>query len=514
MNVAVVAGNPKPDSQDSRGRHPGGDPTRRRATPGRHRRGEARPGPARMGRSSRGGSRGQPPVRGRRGGGIADVQGQLHRHPQAVPRSDSHRQPGAGSWPSLSCWAGRGCTRWPRRSSCGPSWSSWAPPARRRACTCWTRTTSTRPGSIAGWPEARGFLPVTRRPVTCTWPWPWMEPGGIRLRGGSRRPGRRSCSRRGTGSIWPAWPSRASLDFLTIEDSLGPAGRPDGRGPGPPRRGADRRSGGARDHPDRAGAQRDGHPHRAVPRFEGHRHPGFRELRAGPGCGFRSPPAPTRPPTSAAGRFRPQPSRPTRRGDRRWPADLLDEAADYVEVLRRLWDSWEDDAEIRDVTSGRFIDRAKLHYIDFTGRVVLGQRAVDHAPVAAGPAPGDRAGPLQPAVPLRPGQRGCRLRHAARRRRRRPDRRRARRLARRAVGRPAGEVTILADLVVFLGPTTAAAQQRKSRLDEMFGQAFGSDAAVFVGTVHGPGRPDGGLGRRRAGRVPAPAGGDCRMTCG
>jgi alkanesulfonate monooxygenase SsuD/methylene tetrahydromethanopterin reductase-like flavin-dependent oxidoreductase (luciferase family) len=39
-----------------------------------------------------------------------------------------------------------------------------------------------------------------------------------------------------------------------------------------------------------------------------------------------------------------------------------------VEVLRRLWDSWEDDAEIRDVATGRFIDRDKLHYIDFEGR--------------------------------------------------------------------------------------------------------------------------------------------------
>jgi hypothetical protein len=28
-------------------------------------------------------------------------------------------------------------------------------------------------------------------------------------------------------------------------------------------------------------------------------------------------------------------------------ADHFDEAADYVEVLRRLWDSWEDEAEIR-----------------------------------------------------------------------------------------------------------------------------------------------------------------------
>ena len=49
-------------------------------------------------------------------------------------------------------------------------------------------------------------------------------------------------------------------------------------------------------------------------------------------------------------------------------ADLFEEAADYVEVVRRLWDSWEDDAEIRDVATGRFIDRDKLHYIDFEGR--------------------------------------------------------------------------------------------------------------------------------------------------
>ncbi|HYQ64552.1 LLM class flavin-dependent oxidoreductase [Actinophytocola sp.] len=48
--------------------------------------------------------------------------------------------------------------------------------------------------------------------------------------------------------------------------------------------------------------------------------------------------------------------------------DLLDEAADYVEVVRRLWDSWEDDAEIRDTATGRFVDRDKLHYIDFAGR--------------------------------------------------------------------------------------------------------------------------------------------------
>ncbi len=49
-------------------------------------------------------------------------------------------------------------------------------------------------------------------------------------------------------------------------------------------------------------------------------------------------------------------------------ADLFDEAADAVEVVRRLWDSWEDDAVIRDVATGRYVDRDKLHYIDFAGK--------------------------------------------------------------------------------------------------------------------------------------------------
>lgn len=47
--------------------------------------------------------------------------------------------------------------------------------------------------------------------------------------------------------------------------------------------------------------------------------------------------------------------------------DLFDEAADAVEVTRRLWDSWEDDAEIRDPATDRFLDRAKVHTVDFVG---------------------------------------------------------------------------------------------------------------------------------------------------
>lgn len=49
-------------------------------------------------------------------------------------------------------------------------------------------------------------------------------------------------------------------------------------------------------------------------------------------------------------------------------AELFDEAVEFVDVVRRLWDSWEDDAVIRDVDTGRYVDRDKLHYIDFTGK--------------------------------------------------------------------------------------------------------------------------------------------------
>ncbi|MET7604558.1 LLM class flavin-dependent oxidoreductase [Streptomyces avermitilis] len=50
------------------------------------------------------------------------------------------------------------------------------------------------------------------------------------------------------------------------------------------------------------------------------------------------------------------------------PADTLwQEAGEVADVAARLWDSWEDGAEIRDVATGRFVDRDKLHHTDFEG---------------------------------------------------------------------------------------------------------------------------------------------------
>ena len=49
--------------------------------------------------------------------------------------------------------------------------------------------------------------------------------------------------------------------------------------------------------------------------------------------------------------------------DRRHPehADRYARAREFVEVVLKLWDGWDDDAVVADVTTGRWADRGKLH---------------------------------------------------------------------------------------------------------------------------------------------------------
>ena len=171
-------------------------------------------------------------------------------------------------------------------------------------------------------------------------------------------------------------------------------------------------------------------------------------------------------------------------GVQRLIADHFDEAADYVEVLRRLWDSWEDDAEIRDVTTGRFIDRNKLHYIDFEGRwfsvkgpsitprppqgqpvvAALGHASVPYQLIARSAdvgfvTPRDAAHAAEIVAEIRDGQ--------------------------ARAGREAQTIHVFGDLVVFLDETETAAAARKQRLDEWAGAEYHSDARVYTGTAAG-----------------------------
>jgi FMN-dependent oxidoreductase (nitrilotriacetate monooxygenase family) len=43
-------------------------------------------------------------------------------------------------------------------------------------------------------------------------------------------------------------------------------------------------------------------------------------------------------------------------------------AEEFVEVVRGLWDSWEDDAFVRDRQSGQYFDPAKVHYLNHEGK--------------------------------------------------------------------------------------------------------------------------------------------------
>jgi alkanesulfonate monooxygenase SsuD/methylene tetrahydromethanopterin reductase-like flavin-dependent oxidoreductase (luciferase family) len=170
---------------------------------------------------------------------------------------------------------------------------------------------------------------------------------------------------------------------------------------------------------------------------------------------------------------------------RQLAAELFDEAADYVEVIRRLWDSWEDDAEIRDVATGRFIDRGKLHYIDFTGnyfrvkgpsitpRPPQGQPVVSALGHASVPyrliAQSADVGYITPRDAGHAAAIVAEIRDAQ-----------------QAAGRAGDIVHVLGDLVVFLDePGGETGAERKARLDELAGYPYASDATIFTGTAAG-----------------------------
>ena len=163
---------------------------------------------------------------------------------------------------------------------------------------------------------------------------------------------------------------------------------------------------------------------------------------------------------------------------------LFAEAADYVEVVRRLWDSWEDDAEIRDVATGRFVDRSKLHYIDFEGaHFCVKGPSITPRPPQGQPLIGALA---HQSLPYELVARSTDIGFVT------PfDVNGARaivgeiRSAQAAFGRAEDEVGVFADLVVFLADGVAAAQARKERLDELAGDELQIDAYVFVGTAAG-----------------------------
>lgn len=178
-------------------------------------------------------------------------------------------------------------------------------------------------------------------------------------------------------------------------------------------------------------------------------------------------------------------------GRREFPVtktELYAEAADHVEVVRRLWDSWEDDAEIRDVPTGRFVDREKLHYIDFEGphfsvrgpsitpRPPQGQPLVSAVAYGDGDGGGDAAyGLVARSVDLAyvAAYDGGTIRDAVL----------ALRAARESAGPEARASHLFGDLTVFLDEDAPAAAARLEHLDARAPGTYGGEPGAFAGTA-------------------------------
>lgn len=161
---------------------------------------------------------------------------------------------------------------------------------------------------------------------------------------------------------------------------------------------------------------------------------------------------------------------------------LFAEAADVVAAVRRLWDSWEDDAEIRDVATGRYLDADRVHHVDVEGPYfsVRGPSITPRPPqgqplvtsLAHASVPFAFAATSSDVVYLTPHDR-----EGVGTLRTRVDD------AQRAAGRPRAEPLLLfADLLVFLDDGAGVAAARRARLDGLAGAELVSDAKIFVGT--------------------------------
>ncbi|MDQ7876845.1 LLM class flavin-dependent oxidoreductase [Microbacterium sp. QXD-8] len=156
------------------------------------------------------------------------------------------------------------------------------------------------------------------------------------------------------------------------------------------------------------------------------------------------------------------------------------EAGEFADVVSRLWDSWQDDAIIRDAATGRFVDAARVHNIEFEGEFfsITGASIVPRSPqgrplltvLAHQTVPYRLAAEHADLVYVTPhddaGLAGIRseLDAAA-------DELRT--------GAP---LRVYADLLVLVEDTEAAARSAAERLDEWEGEPLASDARIIVGT--------------------------------
>ncbi|WP_125099429.1 LLM class flavin-dependent oxidoreductase [Leucobacter chromiireducens] len=175
--------------------------------------------------------------------------------------------------------------------------------------------------------------------------------------------------------------------------------------------------------------------------------------------------------------------------------ELLDEAADVAEVARGLWGSWDADAIIRDAATGRFLDRDRVHHINFAGErfTVAGPSIVPRSPqgqlpitvLSHSPRVHELAARAADAVFVTPesdsvragASRGLTVAEVI------AQVRAAERRVGRAESGGREPLRIIADLAVIFDTAAEPAAARLARLDDAAGEPFASDARVVAGGV-------------------------------
>jgi FMN-dependent oxidoreductase (nitrilotriacetate monooxygenase family) len=152
--------------------------------------------------------------------------------------------------------------------------------------------------------------------------------------------------------------------------------------------------------------------------------------------------------------------------------DRYARATDFLEVVQKLWDSWEDDAAIADKATGRFADPAKIHEVAHRGDYfhVQGALNVPRSPqgrpllVQAGSSENGKAFAARTAEAVFTAQRTLEEGQAFY----------ADLKARtRAAGRRDDDIKILPGIVPFIGSTEAEARALEATFEELIVPAYG-----------------------------------------
>jgi FMN-dependent oxidoreductase (nitrilotriacetate monooxygenase family) len=160
--------------------------------------------------------------------------------------------------------------------------------------------------------------------------------------------------------------------------------------------------------------------------------------------------------------------------------DRYERAEEFVDVVTRLWDSWEDEALIGDKLTGRFADATRVHAINHRGPhyTVRGPITLPRSPQgrpvlyqSGSSGPGrDLAARFADAVFTPQNTIAAAKEFRADVRRRTKER-----------GRNPDDIKIIPGFLPVLGGTEAEARARKDTLDELGGQAELKKLALRVG---------------------------------